>query len=188
MLRHILHDLEWAIACAILTLIIFLIIANLSIQPAIADITETDIAPGKIHCRSEQVLTDEAGHKWDVMFFTQVDSSQTASLDLRLSGLSSAIGIQSRKPLVISNLSKEIRYEAPDIFLSRSPLPSIGQYDLKNILSQLPKTDLLLELPLENGTSTQLHIPKAIVQEWHEVASKKPNPSQKFPPSIELAC
>ena len=186
MLRHILHDLEWAIALTIITLIIFVIIALLTIQPAIATLTETDIAPGRIHCRSEQVLTDEAGHKWQVMFFTQVDSPQVASLNLRLSGLSSSLRIQSQKPLVIE-LSSD-RYEATNIFLQESPLPSIGQYDLKNFFPQLPTVDLLLEVPLENGKSTRLHIPKSVVQEWQEVAAKNPGSSQKLPSGFQIAC
>ena len=186
MLRHIINDLEWAIAFAIVTLILFLIISLLTIKPAIASITETDIAPGQIHCRSEQVLTDEAGHKWQVMFFTQVDSPQVASLNLRLSGLWSSVNIQSQKPLVIK--SSDARYEATDIFLGKPPLPSIGQYDLKNIFPQLPTEELLLELPLENGKFTRLHIPKAVVKEWQEVAAKNPGASQKLPSGFQLVC
>ena len=176
MLRHILHDLEWAIAFAFLTLILFLIISLLTIKPAIPSITETDIAPGQINCRSEEILTDEAGHKWEVMFFTQVDAPQVTSLNLRLSGLSSSLPIQSQKPLVISTSSD--RYEATDIFFEQSPLPTIAQYDLKNIVPQLPTVDLSLEVPLENGQFTRLHIPKAVVKEWQEVAAKNPNISQ----------
>lgn len=61
-LCDILHDLEWGIAFVIATLILFLIIPLLAIKPAIANITETDLAPGQIHCHSEQLLNDEAGH------------------------------------------------------------------------------------------------------------------------------
>ncbi|MEO0848091.1 MAG: hypothetical protein AAFY50_16925 [Cyanobacteria bacterium J06648_1] len=68
MMRHILRDLEWGIAFVVITLALFLIIALLTIKPAIATVTETDIAPGQIHCRSEKILTDDTGHKWDVMF------------------------------------------------------------------------------------------------------------------------
>ena len=187
MLRHIIHDLEWAIAFVIITLILFVIIALLTIKPAIAAITETDIAPGQVYCRSEQLLTDEAGHKWEVMFFTQVDSPEVESLNLRLSGLSSSVKIQSQKPLVISTSGD--RYKANDIFLGKSPLPSIGQYDLKNIFPKLPTVDLLLEVPLENGKSTRLHIPKTVVQEWQNVAAKNPRKSnQKLPADFQLVC
>lgn len=186
MLRHLLHDLEWVITLAIITLILFLIIANLTIRPAIATMTETEIAPGQIHCRSERVLTDEAGHKWQVMLFTLVDSPQVTSINLRLSGLSSSLKIQSQKPLVINTSSK--RYQASDIFLEKSPLPSIGQYNLKNIVSELPTEELLLELPLENSKFARLHVPKSLVKEWQEVAAKNPATFKQLPSGFQLTC
>ena len=205
MLRQILHDLEWGITFAIVTIILYLVIALVYIPPVIADITETDIAPGHKYCRSEQVLTDETGHKWEVMFFTQVNSPQVASLNLRLSGLSSSVYIQSQAPLIIdakgdqSNNTNNIdessgfalqplQYEVSDIFRAESPLPSIGQYDLKDIFSQLPTTELVLEIPLENGESTLLHVPQTVVEEWQAVASRNSNQSPKIPSSIELFC
>ncbi|WP_019508016.1 DUF3122 domain-containing protein [Pleurocapsa sp. PCC 7319] len=203
MLRDILHDLEWGIAFVIMTLILFVIIALLTSEPAIASggglrpiakperspiatITETDIAPGQVLCRSEHVLSDEAGQKWDVMFFTQANTPQVTSLNLRLSGLSSALKIQSQRSLVIDIQGD--RYKASDIFLQEAPLPSIGQYNLKNILPQLPTTDLFLEIPLEKGKLSRLHIPIAVVKEWQAVASKNSNPAPKLPSSIELFC
>ena len=200
MLRHILDDLEWGLTLAIATLILLIIISLLNIQHAIANITEatiteTDIAPGLIHCRAEQILTDEAGHKWEIMLFTnQVDAPQIPSLNLRLSGLSSSLRIQSQKPLVISSNSSNLtktatesnRYEAANTFFGQPPLPSIGQYDLQDILPQLPKEELLLEIPLEKGKSSYLHIPQTMVKEWQEVAAKATNPSQTTEPTQEL--
>jgi hypothetical protein len=190
MLRHILHNLEIAIAFVILTLILFLVVANLTIKPAIATITETEIAPEHLHCRSEQVLTDEAGLKWEIMLFTnQVDYPQVASLNLRLSGLSSTLRVQDRKPLVISTINNSSdRYEAPNTFFGQPPLPSIGQYDLKSIIPQLPKKELILEIPLEKGEPSHLHIPKTMVKEWQEVAAKAIDPAQKLPSNFQIVC
>ena len=194
MLRHILQDIEWAITFVLITLILFFIISNLTIQPAIATITETDIAPAHLHCRSEQILTDEKGYKWEIMLFTNVKSdvtqftpTTTNSLNLRLSGLSGSLAIQSPKPLIIKTTSD--RYEAQNTFLGKSPLPTIGQYDLKNIFSQLPESELLLEVPLENGKTSYLHIPQAVLKEWQEIASKNPGLfPKKLPSGLELAC
>lgn len=186
MLRQILRDLEWGIAFVVITLILFLIIAFLTTKPVIATITETDIAPGQIHCRSEEVLADETGHKWEVMFFTEVNSPEVTSLNLRLSGLSSSANIQSQQPLVIS--TSRDSYEATDIFFENPPLPSIAQYNLKNILPRLSTIDILLEIPLESHTSARLHIPKKLVKEWQEVAAKNPHQSPKLPSTIELIC
>ena len=186
MLRHILRDLEWGIIFVIVTLVLFLWISLLTIQPAIARITETDIAPGRVSCRSEQVLTDEAGHKWDVMFFTETMSPKVSSLNLRLSGLSSSVYIQSRQPLTID--VEGDRYRVSDLLREKSPLHSIAQYDLKNVFSRIPIADLTVEIPLENGSSTLLSIPKTLVREWHEVAAKNPHLSPKIPSNIELVC
>lgn len=202
MFRHIWHDLEWGITLMAIALILFLLISLLTIQPAIAapnlniitKVTETELAPGQIHCRSEQILTDEAGHKWQVMLFTQVDASSYPSLNLRLSGLSSAANIQSREPLIISTYSEQSQdmankhYQAQNIFLDKPPLPSIGQYDLKNIFPQLPTGELLLELPLESGQSARLHVPTAVVKEWQAVAAKNPPASKQLPTGFQLVC
>ncbi len=187
MLRHLLHDLEWGIGFVIMTLIFFLIIALLTIKPAIATITETDIAPGHTHCRSEQVLNDEAGHKWEVLLFTQGNLSEDSSINLRLSGISSSLKIQPEKPLIIKT-STNYSYEVDDIFLGKSPLPSIGQYNLKKIIMDLPTDEILLEIPLENGKFSNLHIPQTVVREWQEVAVKNLNKLQKVPDHFQRVC
>lgn len=189
MMRHILRDLEWGIAFVVVTLILFIIIALLTIQPVIAKIIETDIAPGKIHCRSEQVLTDDAGHKWEVMFFTEVNSPEVTSLNLRISGLSGSVNIESQKPLIVRSLDK--RYEASDLFWENPPLASIGQYELKNILPRFSSEELTLEIPLESSDSVYLQIPAELVAEWQEVSSKNysfPMPMPKLPYTFELIC
>lgn len=186
MMRHILRDLEWGIAFVLITLIWFLIITLVTIQPVIATVTETDIAPGKVHCRSEQVLTDDAGHKWDVMFFTEADSPEVTSLNLRLSGLYSSANIESQKPLVITTADKS--YKATDIFLENPPLASIGQYNLKNIFPRLPIADLTLDIPLENNAIVHLDIPRSLVEEWQQVSDRNYHPFPKLPYTFEFVC
>ena len=189
MLRHILNELEWGITLVILTIVLYLILVLVTIQPVIAKVTETDIAPGKIYCRSEQVLTDDAGHKWEVMFFTEIDSPETTSLNLRISGLSGSVNIESQEPLIISSSNK--RYEATDLFLENPPLPSIGQYDLKNILPRFSCEELTLEIPLESNDPVHLQIPVELVEEWQAVSSQNyyfPAPMPKLPYTFELIC
>lgn len=187
MLRHILHELEWGIAFVLLTLILFLIIALVTIQPVIAAIVEGEIAPGQSYCRSEQVLTDDAGHKWDIMFFTEVGSPEVTSLNLRLSGLSGATDIELQKPLII--ITPSDRYKATDIFLENPPLPSIGQYNLKNIFPRLSTTDLSLEIPLKRSSTARLNIPQSLLKEWQQVADKNYHaPLPKLPYTFELIC
>ena len=187
MLRHIVRELELGIAFVVLTLILFLIVALLTIQPVIATVTEGEIAPERSYCRSEQVLTDDAGHKWDVMFFTEVDSPEVTSLNLRLSGLSGFTNIESQKPLVL--ITPGDRFEAMDIFLENPPLPSIGQYNLKNILPRLATNDLSLEIPLERDSIARLHIPNSLVREWQQVSDRNYHaPFPKLPYTFEFMC
>lgn len=186
MMRHILRDLEWGIVFVIITLVLFLIISWLTIQPVIATVTETEIAPGQIHCRSEQVLTDDAGHKWQIMFFTEVDSPDVTSLNLRLSGLYSSANIESQKPLIVTTDHK--RYQATDLFLENPPLPSIGQYNLKNIFPRLSLSDLSLEIPLENDTTAHLNIPQSLVEEWQLVSDKNYHSFPKLPYTFQFVC
>lgn len=186
MLRQILHDIELGIVFIIVTLVLFLLLALLTIEPVIAAVTETDIAPGQVQCRSEQVLTDDAGHKWSVMFFTEVDSPEMTSLNLRLSGLYSSINIDSQKPLIIKTAHES--YQATDIFWENPPLASIGQYNLKNIFSRLSTTDLTLEIPLARDANAQLDISSAILQEWQEVANKNYHPFPKPTGTSKFIC
>lgn len=193
MLRQLLHYLEWTIIFVLTTLILFWLMVIVTIKPVIASVTKTEIAPGKLHCRSEQIVTDEGGHKWQLMLFTQVESPESASLNLRLSGLSSQLKIESNKPLIISNKAGK-SWSAHNIFLYSAPLPNIGQYNLKNIFSQLATEELWLELPLVSGQSTRLQIPKSVVKEWQEIAAKQPPPTQQpltapqLPSGYQLAC
>lgn len=187
MLRHILHDLEWGIAFVISIIILFLIISLVTIQPVIATVTEGNIAPRRSYCRSEQVLVDKAGHKWQVMFFTEVDSPEVTSLNLRLSGISGTDNIESQKPLVI--ITSNNRYEATDIFLENPPLPSIGQYNLKNILPRISTTDISLEIPLENDAIAHLDVPESLLREWQEVSERNSHtPLPKLPYTFEVMC
>lgn len=84
MLRQLLHYLEWTIILVLTTLILFWLIVIVTIKPVIAGVTETEIAPEILHCRSEEIVTDEGGHKWQLMLFTQVESTESASLNLGL--------------------------------------------------------------------------------------------------------
>ena len=185
MLRQLLHYLEWTKIIVLTTLILFWLMVIITIKPIIASVTETEIAPGTLHCRSEQIVTEEGGHKWQLMLFTQVASTESASLNLRLSGLSSQLKIESNKPLIISNKAGK-SWQANNILLHSAPLPNIGQYNLKNIFSQLATEELWLELPLANGQLSRLHIPESVVKEWQEIAAKQPLPNEQPPPTPKL--
>ncbi|MBD0265874.1 MAG: DUF3122 domain-containing protein, partial [Tolypothrix sp. Co-bin9] len=74
-------------------------------------------------------------------------------------------------PLKITTDTEKI-LTAPDIFLDEAPAPTIGQYDLKDVLPQLPTKELLIGIPLGRQNFINLSIPQYVVQEWQEVALK----------------
>ena len=193
MLRYILHYLDRVIIFVLITLVLFLLIEIVAIRPTLATITETEIAPGKLHCRSEHIITDEQGHKWQLMLFTQVASTESTYLNLRLSGLSSHLKIAPNKPLIISNKADKF-WSAENVLLQSAPLPNIGEYNLKNIFFQLATEELWLELPLADGQLSRLHIPASVVKEWQEITVKQPLPTEKpfsapkLPSGYQLAC
>ena len=206
MLRHLLKDLELVLIVAIVTLIFWIVITLVTVSPIMAKtlksdfisrITETEITPEITHCRAEQSLIDESGHKWGLMLFTNgTKPSQFDNLQLRLSGLSSSLRIQSQKPLVISfftddavqHQTKLNHFEIPNNLKDSSPLPNIGQYDLHKVITKIPRTELVLEIPLEKGKIARLHVPETTLEEWQEVVAKPVLPRPRLPSNFQLFC
>jgi hypothetical protein len=58
------------------------------------------------------------------------------------------------------------------MFAQESPSPNVGQFDVKDILSQLPITKLNLSLKMKGDRSTNLSIPPEVVLEWKNVATQ----------------
>ncbi|MCY7323304.1 MAG: DUF3122 domain-containing protein, partial [Phormidesmis sp. CAN_BIN36] len=59
-----------------------------------------------------------------------------------------------------------------DIFRSEAPIATMGEYNVKAILPQLPVEEVLLGIPLRGNDYLKLWVPRSIVQEWHEVADR----------------
>jgi hypothetical protein len=176
------------LSLGILLLLVLMGIGIFTGQPALAVITETESYPGELLCRSEQTLIDEKGNSWQLALFKQVYPEQTASLNLRVSGLSSSIRILHPQPLKLATAKGKV-FEATDIFLEQAPLPSIGQYDLKKIFEQISNEELVLELPVAGESRLHLQVPSSVVKEWREVAAKIPARSaDELPSNFQLAC
>lgn len=72
------------------------------------------------------------------------------------------------QPLRIMSTTGKV-WKATDIFLESAPAPTIGQYNFKNILPELPTDDLLLSLPLGRERFVNIVVPQSLVQEWQEL-------------------
>ncbi|QMS92235.1 DUF3122 domain-containing protein [Nostoc edaphicum CCNP1411] len=173
MLRRILKIFWWLLLLAILTIYIYLGLATFTSQQVIATVIQLEDAPGEIVYRSQQKLNDELGNYWQVVLFKRVhsNSNKISSISLRLVGFPGSQELAHPLPLKITSDTGKV-LTAPDIFLDEAPAPTIGQYDFKNVLPQLPTEDLLIGIPVDRQHFINLSIPQYIVQEWQEVALK----------------
>ncbi|PPS43296.1 DUF3122 domain-containing protein [Chroococcidiopsis sp. TS-821] len=169
--RRFLQTLLWLLLLGIWTTIIFLGLGTFISQPVLAEINRIE-APGEILYRSQQRLQDSSGNSWQVILFKQVQSGQAPLVNLRLVGFPGVAELIHPHPLQITTSTGEI-LTANDVFLVEAPAPTIGQYDVKNILPQLPAESLQLSLPLAGDRSIDISVPQFVVQEWQEVAAAK---------------
>ncbi len=173
MSRRILKIFWWLFLLGILTIYIYLGLASFTSQQVIAAVIQLEESPGEIIYRSQQRLNDQLGNYWQVVLFKRVDSNnnKTSSINLRLVGFPGSQELSHPLPLKITTDTGKV-LTAPDIFVDEAPAPTIGQYDFKDILPQLPTQELLISIPIGKKEFINLSIPKYVVQEWQEVALK----------------
>ncbi|MBC1238008.1 DUF3122 domain-containing protein [Nostoc sp. 2RC] len=173
MLRRILKIFWWLFLLAILTIYIYLSLASFTSQELMAAVIKLEETPKEIVYRSQQKLSDKLGHSWQVVLFKRINSNnnEISAINLRLVGFPGSQEIPHPLPLKITTDTGKV-LTAPDIFIDEAPAPTIGQYDFKDVLSQLPTQDLLIGIPVGKQNFINLAIPKQIVQEWQEVAQK----------------
>lgn len=148
----------------------FLILESLTAQPSFALVKKVEEAPGQILYKSQQSLRDVKGNSWQVVLFRQVNSHHPDVINLRLVGFPGLTEFAHPKPLeILTNQGKILT--ASDVFAHQSPAPNMGQFDLSQILSQLPDDPFLkLSLPLAQDQKLILGIPHSWVIEWQTVA------------------
>ncbi|MBD2666562.1 hypothetical protein B6N60_02899 [Richelia sinica FACHB-800] len=168
MLRH-LGKILWLISLGMLTLSMFLGLGNLPFTTAIAAVARLEPTPGEILYRSQLKLDDQFGHVWQVVLFKNVGKSpQTATINLRLVGFPGSAELIHPQALKIISPTGQI-WNAADVFLDEAPAPTIGQYDFREILPQLPQEKLTLEIPLVNKEPIKISVPLSVVTEWQSI-------------------
>lgn len=168
MSRRILQMFWWLLLLGILTIFIFLGLGSFTSQPVLAALTHQEEAPGEILYRSQQRLNDASGKSWQVILFKRVYPGHVTSVNLRLVGYPGSAQLLHPQPLRITSTTGKV-WKATDIFLESAPAPTIGQYDFKNILPELPTDDLLLSLPLGRERFVNIVVPESLVQEWQKL-------------------
>ena len=168
MVRRILQAIVLQVSIALL-LVEFIVLAP---QAAQAAVTQIEDASGQLIYRSHHRLKDDLGKAWQVVVFKQNSPDPShSSINLRLMGLPGTAEVVHPKALKIRTQTDQV-FQADDIFMSEAPIATMGEYNVKTILPQLPVEEVLLGIPLGGDNYLKLWVPRSIVQEWHEVADQ----------------
>ncbi|MDZ8055115.1 MAG: DUF3122 domain-containing protein [Aulosira sp. ZfuVER01] len=170
MLRRFLQTFWWLLLLGMLTIFIFLGLEISVSKTAIAAITRLEAVPGEVIHRSQLKLDDQSGNVWQVILWKQVYPDCPPSVNLRLVGFPGSAELIHPQPLRITKATGEV-LTAPDVFLEEAPVPTIGQYNFKDILPKLTVEPLLLSIPLPGEHFINISVPQSVVQEWQQVVS-----------------
>ena len=170
MLPHIQQIFKRILLVGILTTLIFLGLVNFTSQTVIAAVTQIGNPPEEIIYRSQVKLDDQSGKVWQVVLFKQVYSDQPSNINLRLVGFPSVGELIHPQPLKITSTTGKV-WNAADVFLEEAPAPTVGQYDLTEILPQLPPESLTLSIPLPSTNFINIAVPIHVVKEWQSLIS-----------------
>lgn len=148
--------------------VLLLVTINLVSIPeeALALLRQHHEAPGVLRYHSQVSIKDESGVAWQVVLYKKNNPGAAEDINLRLVGFPGVVEISHPQPLEILTRNGKL-LSAVDAYAKNSPAPNVGEYKLKNILSQLDPTDSLeLYIPLQNKQNLTLKIPSNVVTEW----------------------
>lgn len=154
------------------TLAIFMVVGLTIVNapPARASLRTLQEAPGQFLYQSRHKLQDERGNAWQVVFFKRVTADKLSTVNLRLVAFPGTAEFVHPQPLKITTKTGE-SFEAADRFAERSRGDNIGQYDMENLLSQLPASaSVNLVVNLKDDRQVAIEIPSEIILEWQIVA------------------
>jgi hypothetical protein len=158
------------IAIAIV-LLVFISLDNLTTQPALASVRQMEEAPGQILIQSRHTLEDNQGDTWQVVLFKRTKADGSSMIHLRLVDFPGLADFAHPQALTITT-NKGDSFKAEDVFAEQAPAANVGEFDVQNILTQLPVTKLNLSLAMKGDNSPQLSIPSEVVLEWQSVAAQ----------------
>jgi len=139
---------------------------------AVASIRQIEEAPGQILYQSRHTLQDETGQSWQIVLFKRVKAGEAKDISLRLVGFPGMAEFAHPEPLKITTNTGKV-LEAEDLFADQSPGANVGQYNIREVLSQLPTaTGVTLSLPMKSDRTTSLRVPSVVILEWQTVATE----------------
>ena len=153
-------------------LLILVGFGGLTAERAIALISQQEEAPKQTLYQARHNLRDEGGNIWKVVFYKRTKAGEIEDINLRSIGFPGSVEFSHPQPLIIrTNNGKVI--EAEDEFAEGSPGANVGEYNLKEIVSEFPQNRALsLFLPLKSQGRVEMKIPLAVILEWQEVLKR----------------
>lgn len=168
MLHSIYKYLSQLVLAIVLVFLIFIGFGNFYTQPAQASIRQMSEAPGQMLIQSRHTLKDNQGNSWQVVLFKRTKANGASTIHLRLVDFPGLADFAHPQPLQIT--TNQNSFKAEDVFTKKAPAANVGEFDMQNILSELPITKLNLFLAMKGDNTTQLSIPSEVVLEWQELA------------------
>jgi hypothetical protein len=142
---------------------------NMICLPATALLREHHEISGGLGYHVQTSLKDRQGYAWQVVLFSEPQSSNSNSVikyHLRLVGFPEIAEFMHPQPLQIITAKGKI-FKAIDLISVSSPAPNVGEFDVSNVLPLLPKKgSLKLATILHDERNLSLSIPESILTEW----------------------
>jgi len=139
-----------------------------AVPPVDARLQQQVEAPGQILYQSRHALRDSNRDSWQVVLFKRVEDGDTTALNLRLVGFPGRAEFQHPQDLGIAVGDRV--WQATDLFATEAPAANVGQFDLSDLLLQLPDRSAV-ELSLPVAGAPTLRVPAPVIVEWKVVAS-----------------
>lgn len=163
---------SWLLLLGTLVLLLLLGLGTLTTAPAAAAIRQMEEAPGQVLLQSRHTLRDEKGNAWQVVLFKRIEPDDSTTINLRLVGFPDRTKFAHPHPLKITT-GRGAVFTADDLFAQKAPASNVGQYDLKDILPQLPIAGSVdLSLMVDGDRAIDLSIPAEVTLEWQSLAAE----------------
>jgi Protein of unknown function (DUF3122) len=130
-----------------------------------ANLTKYQESSGLTRYNSKHSLKDKTGYSWQIVLFPVISGGNN-NYYLRLVGFPGIVELKHPQSLEIITSEGKILI-ANDLFSEESPAPNVGQFDVTNLVKELPEKGFLkLVLPLKNNQELSLKLPSSILLEW----------------------
>jgi Protein of unknown function (DUF3122) len=152
-----------------ISLIALVIALAISAIPVQAEVQMLKEGTNQILFQTRRQLKDEHGQNWQAIAFKRVSPGKPATLQLRLVVFPGQTEPIHPKPAILNIAGASL--SLPDITEHvghpAAPPTGVSQYDLHSAVTLLGKaTSATLSLPMTNGQTVVLKLPKNVLNEW----------------------